>query len=84
MSNNANMAGGLNRPPINDLEEKAGCRYLLVSAVSRRARQLMDENARPDDKAIGMKISDNEALDEAIEEFYNDEYRVVQTSGQQD
>lgn len=84
MSNNANMKEGLNQPPINDLEKKAGCRYLLVSAVSRRARQLMDENLRRDDKSASMRISDNEALDEAIEEFFNDEYKVVQTGGQQD
>ena len=39
---------------------------------------------RRDDKSASMRISDNEALDEAIEEFFNDEYKVVQTGGQQD
>ena len=32
----------LNRPALNELVQKAGCRYLLVTAVAKRARQLQD------------------------------------------
>ena len=66
----------LNNPPINELEKKAGCRYLLVSAVSKRARALMDEKKGDRENKIP-GIFDNEALDEAIEEFYHDEYTII-------
>ena len=65
----------LNNPPINNLEKKAGCRYLLVSAVAKRARRLMEE--KKGDKELKIPgISDNEALDEAIDSFYADEYTI--------
>ncbi len=32
----------MNKPALNELIDKVGCRYMLVTAVSRRARQLMD------------------------------------------
>ena len=31
----------MNQPPVNEMEEKAGCRYMLVTSVARRARQIM-------------------------------------------
>ncbi|MBQ9949695.1 MAG: DNA-directed RNA polymerase subunit omega [Clostridia bacterium] len=66
----------LNNPPINELEQKAGCRYLLVSAVAKRAREIMKEkHGDKDNKIPG--ISDNEALDEAVDEFYGDQYRIA-------
>ena len=33
----------MNRPPVNELVEKAGSRYMLVTAVAVRARQLQDQ-----------------------------------------
>lgn len=71
----------LNNPPINKLEEMAGCRYLLVSAVAKRAREIMEENAphnvKVNDKDVRMPgIPDNEALDEAVESFYEGKYGV--------
>lgn len=58
----------MNKPPIIELEEKVGNRYLLVSVVAKRAHQLMDEYEN---------CADNQALVEAIEEVYNDEVIVV-------
>lgn len=66
----------LNNPPINELEEKAGCRYLLVSAVAKRARKIMVEKRDRENK-IG--VADNVALDNAVDEFYNGDYRIVST-----
>ena len=49
----------MNRPPINDLEQKAGCRYLLVSAVSKRARQLLSQPDKPsDDVALSIAVDE--------------------------
>ena len=66
----------LNNPPINDLEEMAGCRYLLVSAVSKRARSIMVEKRGDKENKIP-GISDNEAVDEAVDEFYGGDYKIV-------
>lgn len=71
----------LNNPPINSLEDKAGCRYLLVSAVARRARRIMEENpphnVKNNDKEVRMPgIPDNEALDKAVDEFYAGKYGI--------
>lgn len=57
----------MNRPPIDELEKKAGCRYILVSAVSKRARQLL---AKPD------KPSDDVALAIAVEELDSDKLKI--------
>lgn len=34
----------MNHPPINELEKMLGCRYLVVTAVAKRARQLVSNN----------------------------------------
>ena len=57
----------MNRPPINDLEQKAGCRYLLVSAVAKRARQLLSKSDKP---------SDDVALSIAVEELDNEKLTI--------
>lgn len=91
----------LNNPPINELEKKAGCRYLLVSAVAKKAKAIMEinrteaiEEARTDNKMptkdtklsqqdaeknARPTIADNVALDMAVEQFYNNEYRIIST-----
>ncbi|HHT86699.1 MAG TPA: DNA-directed RNA polymerase subunit omega [Clostridiales bacterium] len=56
------------RPPVNELEEKVGNRYLLVSVVAKRAHQIMEEYEN---------CSDNQALVEAINEVYNDELIII-------
>ncbi len=58
----------LNRPAINDLVKKAGCRYLLVTAVAKRARQLQDH---PE------KLNGRKPVSAAVEELYNGEISVT-------
>ena len=50
--------------PLNDLIKKAGCRYMLVTAVAQRARQLQ---ANPE------KLGDRKPVTVAVEELYHDE-----------
>lgn len=51
--------------PLNTLIEKAGgCRYMLVTAVAQRARQLQND---PD------KLADRKPVTVAVEELYTDE-----------
>lgn len=61
----------MNRPPINDLEQKAGCRYLLVSAVSKRARQLLSQPEKP---------SDDVALSIAVDEMDKEQLNIKRTA----
>ncbi len=58
----------LNRPAINDLVKKAGCRYLLVTAVAKRARQLQNH---PE------KLNGRKPVSAAVEELYNGEISVT-------
>ena len=32
----------MNKPAVNELLKKGGCRYMLVTTVAKRARQLLD------------------------------------------
>lgn len=51
--------------PLNELIEKAGgCRYMLVTAVAQRARQLQND---PD------KLAERKPVTVAVEELYTDE-----------
>jgi len=50
--------------PLNELIKKAGCRYMLVTAVSQRARQLQ---ANPE------KLGDRKPVTVAVDELYRDE-----------
>jgi len=45
----------INKPPIGELQKKVDCRYMLVSVVAKRARQLVghDEMLR-DRKAVSV------------------------------
>ena len=58
----------LNRPALNELVQKAGCRYLLVTAVAARAHQLQDQ---PD------KLNGRKPVTVAAEELYRDELIVT-------
>ena len=58
----------LNRPAINDLVKKAGCRYLLVTAVAKRARQLQDH---PE------KLNGRKPVSAAVAELYNGDISVT-------
>ena len=52
----------MNYPSLNELVEKAGCRYLLVTAVANRARQLQDH---PE------KLGSNKPVSMAVDELYH-------------
>ena len=55
----------MNYPPLNDLQAKAGCRYLLVTT---RARQLQDD---PE------KLGDRKPVSVAVDELYNDKLEII-------
>lgn len=63
----------MNHPPVNELEEKAGCRYMLVTAVSKRARKLMEIKAElGNEKPVSVAV---EELDDGILKLeYPEEY----------
>ena len=50
--------------PLNDMVKKTGCRYMLVTAVAQRARQLQSD---PD------KLGDRKPVTVAVDELYHDE-----------
>lgn len=51
----------MNHPPVNELVEKTGSRYMLVTAVANRARQLQDD---PD------QLNGQKSVSVAVEEIY--------------
>ena len=60
----------MNKPALNELVDKVGCRYMLVTAVSKRARQLLDD---PE------KLGDNRPVSMAVEELYEGKIKVVES-----
>ncbi len=63
-------------PPLADLVEKVGSRYLLVNLVARRAREIAeiaDENG---------DIIDEKTVSEAIHEVYNGELIVTERAAE--
>lgn len=57
----------MNYPGVNELVEKVGCRYMLVTTVANRARQLLTD---PE------KLSDRNAVTVAVEELYDDKISI--------
>ena len=49
-------------PPMGDLMDKVGSRYMLVNAVARRAREIADEaeqqNLNIDEKTVSLAIDE--------------------------
>ena len=58
----------MNKPELNELVNKVGCRYMLVTAVAARARQLQDN---PD------KLGNRKPVSVAVEELYNGDITVI-------
>lgn len=58
----------MNRPPVMELAEKAGSRYMLVTAVSNRARQLQDHPEQ---------LEGRKAVSVAVEEVYADKLNIT-------
>lgn len=57
----------MNKPAVNDLQQKVGCRYMLVTTVAKRARQLLDN---PE------VLGDRKPVSAAVEELYNDQLNI--------
>ncbi|MDR1619843.1 MAG: DNA-directed RNA polymerase subunit omega [Clostridiales bacterium] len=57
----------MNKPGVNKLVERVGCRYMLVMAVARRARQLLNG---PE------KLGEKNPVTMAVEELYNDKITI--------
>ncbi len=57
----------MNYPPLTELQDKVGCRYMLVTAVAKRARQLMED---PE------KLDDRKPVSTAVDELFNDKLEV--------
>ena len=53
--------------PLNELIEKTGCRYMLVTAVAQRARQLQSD---PD------KLSGRKPVSVAVDELCHDQLNL--------
>ena len=62
--------------PLNELIEKAGCRYMLVTAVAQRARQLQSEpEVLGDRKPVSVAVDEllhDELVVEPPKEYYQD------------
>lgn len=57
----------MNKPAVNELQDKVGCRYMLVTTVARRARQLMEN---PEE------LGDRKPVSVAVEELFDDKLKV--------
>lgn len=57
----------MNQPPVNRIEVKAGCRYMLVTSVAKRARQIMRS---------GEDIGNEKPVSIAVEELNNDKLTI--------
>ncbi len=57
----------MNKPPLNVLLEKVSCRYMLVSVVSKRARQLMNDHE---------KLGDRKPVSVAVDELDEDKLKI--------
>ena len=62
----------INYPPVKELEKKAGCRYMLVTGVAKRARQLLT-----DPETLGNR----KPVSAAVEELY--EGKLTLTPGEE-
>lgn len=52
----------MNKPNVNELQQKVGCRYMLVTTVAKRARQLL-----ADPETLG----ERKPVSAAVDELYN-------------
>lgn len=61
----------LNNPPIDELIEKAGCKYALTNAIAKRARVLLAQ-----DQDV-MANSNLKCISYAAIELYEDKIKIV-------
>jgi len=60
-------------PSVDDLLKKIDCRYSLVIATSKRARQIIDEELETEG------VSTTKPISAAVNEFYNDKFTVIKS-----
>ena len=60
------MSHQMNHPPVVELENKAGCRYMLVTTVARRARQIIAKK----------QYSELKPVTQAVDELYSGELDI--------
>ncbi len=58
----------INKPPIGELQKKVSCRYMLVSVVARRARQLVGHEEM---------LNDRKAVSVAIDELHDGRLKIT-------
>ena len=58
----------MNKSSIIDLQKKVNCRYMMVSIVAKRARQLVGEDEL---------LSNQKAVSYAVNELNNDELDIT-------
>lgn len=64
----------MNNPPVDEIEKKAGCRYMLVTSVAKRARQIMRSGEDiGNEKPVSLAVE--ELNEDKLEIQYPDEYR---------
>ena len=61
----------MNKPSIIDLQKKVKCRYMLVSIVAKRARQLVGQDELLNQKAVSYAV--NELNNDELEITYPEE-----------
>ena len=67
------MSHQMNHPPVVELEKKAGCRYMLVTVVAKRARQIIDRQSTGD---LDVPVI-SKPLSKAVDELYKGEIKIL-------
>lgn len=57
----------MNKPPLNELQSKVGCRYMLVTVVAKRARQLVGNEER---------LQNRKPVSYAVDELYHNDLSI--------
>ena len=63
----------MNKPPLNELQEKVGTRYMLVTVVAKRARQLVSDPERIGNRKP-VSVAVDELFDNHLDIKYPEEY----------
>lgn len=57
----------MNKPALNELQSKVGCRYMLVTVVAKRARQLVGNEDR---------LQNRKPVSYAVDELYHNDLSI--------
>ena len=75
------MSHQMNHPPVVELENIAGCRYMLVTAVAKRARQLLVSKEESSDKKPVAKTVQRRALRQVSCRILSDFRKIIRNCG---